>query len=100
VVDDWLHSRMALLRGVENGCSLVRTARQGRLLISNEIGQVLSEANTSAGNQAILTGTLPVSSMGSFYAKTGNWFGLVNLLVAAYLLWRTRVSRNSAIALV
>ncbi len=99
VVDAWLHSRMALLRGVENGFSLVRTARQGRLMVSDALGQVLCEANTSAGNKAILIGTLPASPMGSFYARTGNWFGLVNLLLAAYLLGRTVVRRKSIMAL-
>lgn len=99
VVDAWLHSRMALVRGVENGFALVRTARQGRLLVSDALGQVLSEANTSAGNKAILIGTIPASPLGSFYAKTGNWFGLVNLLVAAYLLWWARMIRKSVPAL-
>ncbi|GAB3994416.1 apolipoprotein N-acyltransferase [Spirosoma daeguense] len=99
VVDAWLHSRMALIRGVENGFAVVRTARQGRLLVSDDLGQVLSEASTSAGNQAILIGTLPASSRGSFYAMTGNWFGLLNLLVAAYLVWRARVIRKSVLAL-
>ncbi|RZK67884.1 MAG: hypothetical protein EOO85_25035 [Pedobacter sp.] len=89
---------MALLRGVENGFSLVRTARQGRLLVSDALGHVLSKASTSGGNKAILIGTIPASPLGSFYAKTGNWFGLVNLLLGAYLLWRTKVIRKSATA--
>ncbi|GAB2530622.1 nitrilase-related carbon-nitrogen hydrolase [Spirosoma aerophilum] len=99
VVDAWLHSRMALVRGVENGFALVRTARQGRLLVSDGLGQVLSEATTSGGNKAILMGTLPASPLGSFYARTGNWFGLVNLLVAAYFVWRARFIRKSGLAL-
>ncbi|MCK8495509.1 hypothetical protein M0L20_26830 [Spirosoma sp. RP8] len=99
VVDAWLHSRMALVRGVENGFSLVRTARQGRLLVSDGLGHVLYEANTSAGNKAVLIGSIPASPISSFYTKTGNWFGLVNLLLAAYWLWRTRVVRKSILAL-
>lgn len=35
VVDDRLHSRMAIKRGVENGFSMFRTARLGRLTISD-----------------------------------------------------------------
>src|SRR4030095_6135355 len=35
VKDGWLHSRMAILRGVENGYAVVRTARQGQLTISD-----------------------------------------------------------------
>ena len=98
VVDDWLHSRMSVLRGVENGFSLVRTARQGRLTISDALGQVLYETCTSAGNRAILVGRLPAAHGGSFYARTGNWFGVFNLMVVVYLLWRARVVRKSAVA--
>ncbi|RYF65703.1 MAG: hypothetical protein EOO39_24405 [Cytophagaceae bacterium] len=69
-----------------------------RLLISDAFGQVLYEANTSSGNKAALIGSLPASPMGSFYAMTGNWFGVVNLLMAAYWLWRTRIVRKSVMA--
>ena len=44
VQDDWLHSRMAILRGVENGFSEVRAARKGSLTISDYYGRVNSEA--------------------------------------------------------
>lgn len=90
-VDDWLHSRMAILRGVENGFSVVRTARQGRLTISDQFGRVLAEANSSDGNKAALTGEVSSVPETTFYARTGNWFGLLTLLAAAYLLWRIRV---------
>lgn len=34
-VDGWQHSRMAVMRGVENGFTVVRAARQGRLTVSD-----------------------------------------------------------------
>ena len=51
VQDGWLHSRMAILRGVEGGFSLARNARQGRLTLSDWRGKVLFEANSESGKQ-------------------------------------------------
>ena len=93
-VDDWLHSRMAILRGVENGFSVVRTARQGRLTISDPFGRVLYEANSSGGDRTLLVGQVSFEHEDTQYAKTGNWFGLLNLLVGAYSLWLLRVNRT------
>ncbi|MDB5243634.1 MAG: Nitrilase/cyanide hydratase and apolipoprotein N-acyltransferase [Spirosoma sp.] len=92
-VDDWLHSRMAILRGVENGFSVVRTARQGRLTISDHFGRVLYEANSSGGNKTLLVGNVSFVHEETQYARLGNWFGLLNLLVGAYFLWLIRVKK-------
>jgi apolipoprotein N-acyltransferase len=37
--DAWLHSRMAITRGVENGLTVVRAARQGALTVSDPHGR-------------------------------------------------------------
>lgn len=80
--DDWLHARMALLRSVENGCAEVRTARQGRLTINNYYGKVNFEASSATGKAATLTGTVSLQHTDTIYARFGNWFGLVNAIVA------------------
>ncbi len=84
-IDDWLHARMAILRGVENGFSVVRAARQGRLTISDSRGHVLYETKTTIGNQAQLIGTVPLSEGTTLFVYAGNWFGLLNLIVAFFL---------------
>lgn len=62
VVNDWLHSRMSILRGVENGFSMIRTARQGRLTISDCYGRVTYEANGSKGQQTYLLGKVSIEN--------------------------------------
>ncbi len=47
-VDAWLHSRMAMLRGVENGFSVVRSARDGMLSVSDAAGRVYWETGLPA----------------------------------------------------
>jgi apolipoprotein N-acyltransferase len=97
VQDDWLHSRMAIVRGVENGFSIVRVARQGRLTISDPFGGVLVEASGANGKQATCSGQVPVGSSRTFYAKTGDWFGYLMIAAAVYFLFfypRRREANN------
>jgi apolipoprotein N-acyltransferase len=93
VVDDWLHARMAILRGVENGCSVVRAAWQGRLTISDPFGRILAEANSSTGRKTALLGTVPAIHQATLYTRIGNAFGLLMLLVASYFFWLFRANR-------
>ncbi|WP_157805328.1 apolipoprotein N-acyltransferase [Confluentibacter citreus] len=94
VVDDWLHSRMAILRGVENGFSEVRTARLGRLTISDPYGRILAEANASHGKLTTLVGDMPINSVPTFYATYGDWFGTLILLMSVILLLKTIFKRQ------
>ncbi|MFI5956728.1 nitrilase [Cryptosporangium sp. NPDC051539] len=71
--DGWLHSRMALVRGVESGVGIVRTARKGRLLVSDATGKRLAEA-TDASRGAALLADLPTTPRRTPYARAGNWF--------------------------
>ncbi len=43
--DGWLNSRMAVIRGVENGLTVERTARSGSLTVSDGYGRVLAETH-------------------------------------------------------
>ena len=80
--DGWWHSRIAMTRGIENGYSLVRNARQGRLTISDEKGRVLAEANSEKGEAAELTGRIQPAASPTIYSRWGDWFGWLNLLIA------------------
>jgi apolipoprotein N-acyltransferase len=85
--DGWLHGRMAMLRAVEGGFTLVRSAREGTMTVSDRFGRVLAEA--SSGPRApLLMARAPVPGSGAtVYARVGDLFGwccvgLVLLLVA------------------
>lgn len=86
ITDDWLHSRMAILRGVENGFSEVRAAREGRLTISDLYGRVTYEYSSSNQQQSTLTGEVSALRINTFYTRFGNWFGVVNLISVFGLL--------------
>jgi len=92
-LDGWLHSRMAILRGVESGFAIARSARDGRLTLSDDRGRVLAEASSEEG-PAHLIGELPLRHTHTLYARWGDWFawvcvaGLVGTLGAA--VWPRR----------
>jgi apolipoprotein N-acyltransferase len=86
VKDDWLHSRMAVLRGVENGFSEVRGARLGKLTISDCFGRVTSEAASSDRKESVLSGEVSLLRQPTIYSKFGDWFGIAGLIAAVSLI--------------
>lgn len=97
VVDGWLHSRMAILRGVESGFSIARSAKQGILSVSDSRGRVLAQQSSAANPGSptapfsILIASVPVRNQPTFYARTGNWFAWFDLILAAALLASIRM---------
>lgn len=86
VQDDWLHSRMAILRAVENGFSEVRSARLGRLTISDCFGRVNSEATSVHKTGVSLLGGVTLQRKITIYSRFGDWFGILNLAAAIALI--------------
>ena len=82
-LDRWLHARMAVLRAVENGFALARSARNGLLTLSDNRGRILAETATVPDRFVSITGKLNVSSEATFYTRTGDWFAW--LCVAAFV---------------
>src|SRR6266516_4273123 len=83
-VDRWLHARMAVLRAVENGFALARSARNGLLTLTDNRGCILAEAATVPGRFVSITGKVNVTPAATFYARTGDWFAW--LCVAMFLV--------------
>ncbi len=86
VLDGRLHSRMAVMRAVENGFSLARNAQQGLLTISDAYGRVLAEAPSSAMPEALLVRDVQPGPGATLYTRYGDWFGWLNVLALAALL--------------
>ena len=84
-IDGWLHSRMAIMRGVENGFAIARAARSGRLTLSDDRGRVLAEAS-SEKHDAELVGDLPLRETQTLYSHWGDWFAWLDLAALIVLL--------------
>lgn len=89
--DAWLHARMAMLRAVEDGFTLVRSARRGEMSISDRYGRVLAEA-PSGPDAPVLIAQAPIPhAPAPLYARIGDVFGWAcaafALLVWGLLVW-------------
>lgn len=86
VIDGWLHGRMAILRGVEDGFTIVRSAKEGRLTVSDSRGRVLAEENNETGGFHTLFAAAPELHVNTLYDRWGNWFAWLNIVLAVALL--------------
>jgi apolipoprotein N-acyltransferase len=87
--DDWIHARQAILRGVENGFAILRSAFNGVETVSDAQGRVLASTNTSRFGMITLTADLPLGPGATLYTRIGDVFAwaciLASLLMAAAL---------------
>ncbi len=81
------HGHMALMRAVEDGFTLVRSAKEGYLTASDDRGRILAEKLTlpETGFTTMLA-TVPVRNDPTLYEEWGNWFAFVDLALLAGLL--------------
>jgi apolipoprotein N-acyltransferase len=96
-LDRWLHARMAVMRAVETGFALARSARNGLLTLSDNRGRIIAEATTLSGRFVSVTGNVNVAPEETFYARTGDWFAwfcvaAFVVLLASRLLTRSRIA--------
>ena len=85
-LDRWLHARMAVLRGVENGFAIARAGRNGLLTLSDSRGRILAEKATVPGEFVSLSGRLSVGYEQTFYTRIGDWFAWICVLSLLALL--------------
>lgn len=92
--DRWMHSRLAVLRGVETGVPVARAAREGYLTLADQHGRIVAEASSGAPEVmhgiALVTGRLPAPTP-TPYAAIGDllgWsaFGAAGLALAGAVL--------------
>lgn len=86
VADGSLHSKMAVVRGVENGFAVARVASHGRLTLSDAKGRLVADIS-SAEDQGTLVGTIPMGSGETFYARNGDAFGWALVMIWGGLLF-------------
>ncbi|HXS20987.1 MAG TPA: hypothetical protein VN735_07120 [Steroidobacteraceae bacterium] len=85
--DGWFHARDAVLRSVENGVPMARTARDGLLTLNDRYGRIIAESPTTSGFTT-LVGELPLSGRGgaTLYDRVGDVFGWLCLILGAALV--------------
>lgn len=77
--DGWLHSRMAIMRAVEGGYALVRSASMGQLTVSDREGRVIAETASQASEGMTLTARVRPGDRQTPYSRFGDWFAWLTL---------------------
>lgn len=93
-LDGWLHGRMAIMRGVEGGFSIARSAKKSILYATDDRGRVLAERDTINAPFATVVATVPVHHDATIYARFGNWFAWLDLALLIVLLGLPFISRD------
>lgn len=95
--DDWAHARIAILRSVENGVPMARSARDGLLTLNDRYGRLVSSVKTTAGFKTV-TGDLPLSGSGgdTLYDRIGDALGWASIVLALTLLGFSFLERKEA----
>lgn len=90
--DGWFHARDAVIRSVENGVPMARSARDGLLTLNDRFGRIVARSATVGGFTTVV-GELPLGGRGgaTLYDRIGDVFGWLCLalglgLVAASFL--------------
>jgi apolipoprotein N-acyltransferase len=101
VLDRWWHGHMAVMRGVENGFSITRAAKQGYLTVSDDRGRILAETRSDSAPFVSLVADVPAVHDTTLYVLLGDWFAWLALaallftLVRLYWLRKSRDLRRS-----
>jgi apolipoprotein N-acyltransferase len=94
VLDDWMHARQSIMRGVENGFAVARSATNGIETISDARGQVLARARVASSGLTAIRAEVPLGPGMTPYVRFGDVFAwvavvaTVGLGAAAVAGWR------------
>jgi apolipoprotein N-acyltransferase len=72
--DDWIHARQAVLRGVENGFAVVRSAANGIQTVSDAQGRVLASARTDHFGPIVTRASMALGPGPTLYTRIGDVF--------------------------
>ena len=80
-VDRAWHGHMAVMRGVEDGFSITRAAKNGYLTASDDRGRILAEVRSDSAPFATLMAKIPVAHDATIYLAMGDWFAWLAIAI-------------------
>jgi apolipoprotein N-acyltransferase len=88
--DGWIHARIAIMRGVENGFAVLRSAFDGLETISDAQGRILARASTERAGMVAISADVPLGPGPTPYTRMGDVFpclcAALSLLICGRLL--------------
>ena len=99
-IDDF-HTRVAFLRGIENGYSTVRQSNEGSSISADYLGNTLTYQNYYRTEDRVMISDVPVRGKTTLYGLTGEiflWldFAAFVVLIVYYLILRKRTKMKTS----
>ena len=96
---DWkemtlLATKVAVVRGVENGSNIIRHTNKGMSIVSDVKGSVLAQADYFQSDTMTLSAQVPVKGRFTLYSYIGNLFVYLCIL---YLLGKAIIRKDAYI---
>jgi apolipoprotein N-acyltransferase len=85
VLDGWIHARMAIMRGVENGFAIARSAFRGMETISDARGRVIARADTNRPGLTAISAVVEPGGGATLYTRIGDVFAWACLALSVLL---------------
>jgi apolipoprotein N-acyltransferase len=89
-LDRTWHGHIAVMRGVEDGFSVSRAAKDGFLTVSNNRGKILEETRSDSAPFAMMIATVPAGHSWTVFQLMGDWFAWIAialLILTVVRLW-------------
>ncbi len=99
-VDGWLHGRLAVMRGVENGFALVRPAHHGLVIVSDAQGRLVAVKKDAPAGLTMVVADLPLGPGPTLYARIGNAFAWLCAAAALTLAAFSMLGRRKAASVI
>lgn len=93
---DILHARVASLDGVEDGFSVVRSARKGDLTISDNRGRMLTQVHSVQSQFTARVVTVPIDPDQTLYSEIGDVFAWACLGLSVVCIAAAALSNQNA----
>lgn len=81
-----LHTNVAVFRGIENGCSILRQTRNGLSIITDPRGKIISQMDHFTTDSWIMSGNVPNKKIWTLYPLIGDLFGWLAIVGLVYVL--------------
>jgi apolipoprotein N-acyltransferase len=95
-IDGAWHGHIAVMRGVEDGFSIARAAKDGFLTVSDDRGRIVAETRSNSAPFATLLADVPAAHDRTLYLLFGDWFAWLSLAICAFTLVRLVSLRPAA----
>jgi apolipoprotein N-acyltransferase len=81
-----MHARMAIVRAVENGCSLIRPCANGLSLVADPLGRIIASRTTRGADGDTLAVRVPLLRLSTVYPRAGYLFPVLIILCLPFVL--------------